>query len=82
MESIDDFLMWRSTKVVRAARIAEPKESGCWVEGASGVHQWRAYDPGMTARYLPEPGDWWMVYEDGYQSISPKHAFEAGYVRY
>lgn len=33
----------------------------------------------MFARYRPGPGDYYVVYDDGYPSISPKAAFESGY---
>lgn len=33
----------------------------------------------MIARYIPAAGDYLIEYEDGYRSISPKEAFEAGY---
>lgn len=33
----------------------------------------------MTARYMPTVGDFFMVYDDGYQAISPRKAFEEGY---
>jgi hypothetical protein len=36
-------------------------------------------EPGMFARYHPRPGDKWVVYADGYKSISPRAAFEEGY---
>jgi len=35
----------------------------------------------VTKRYFPQPGDYFVVYEDGYQSISPQKAFEDGYTR-
>lgn len=35
--------------------------------------------PALFARYMPVPGDYLVVYEDGYKSISPKKAFEEGY---
>jgi hypothetical protein len=38
-------------------------------------------DPMVMARYTPKPGDYFVVYEDGYQSISPKKAFEKGYTK-
>lgn len=38
-------------------------------------------DPAMFARYVPVPGDYYVVYEDGYRSISPRKAFEDGYAR-
>ena len=38
-------------------------------------------EPGVVSRYVPMPGDYLVVYEDGYRSISPAKAFEDGYVR-
>ena len=35
----------------------------------------------VIARYIPTPGDYYVVYEDGYESISPAAAFESGYSR-
>ena len=32
-------------------------------------------------RHLPEAGGYYVVYEDGYASYSPKEAFEKGYTR-
>lgn len=38
-------------------------------------------DPKMFIRYTPVPGDYYVVYDDGYKSISPAKAFEEGYTR-
>lgn len=35
----------------------------------------------VTHRYWPQKGDFFVVYEDGYQSISPRKAFLEGYDR-
>lgn len=35
----------------------------------------------MFVRYVPVPGDFLVVYEDGYQSFSPRNAFIDGYSR-
>lgn len=35
--------------------------------------------PEMFARYTPMPGDFYVVYEDGYASFSPRKAFLEGY---
>lgn len=32
-------------------------------------------------RYWPMPGDYYVVYDDGYQSFSPAKVFEEGYTR-
>lgn len=34
----------------------------------------------MFARYVPVPGDYYVVYADGYKSFSPRKAFLEGYV--
>jgi hypothetical protein len=71
---------YRSHKVVSAGRITEVAPAGCFVETAdpdSGV--FLTYDDNMTTRYRPEVGDYWVIYEDGYQAISPRAAFEGGY---
>jgi hypothetical protein len=71
---------YQSIKRVLAGRIREVVEAGCYVEYTDGTAVLRAYDPNMTARYTPVPGDYWVIYDDGYQSISPRAQFEAGYV--
>jgi hypothetical protein len=35
----------------------------------------------MFARYVPVPGDFYVVYADGYKSFSPRKAFLDGYKR-
>lgn len=35
----------------------------------------------MWSRYQPVPGDFLVVYEDGYQSFSPRKAFLDGYTK-
>lgn len=40
-----------------------------------------AIEPGMLARYHPVPGDFYVVYADGYKSFSPRKAFLEGYTR-
>ncbi len=37
--------------------------------------------PDMFARYFPVPGDFYVVYADGYKSFSPRKAFLEGYTR-
>ena len=41
----------------------------------------KTINPDVVSRYLPEPGDYYVVSDDGYASISPKKAFEEGYTR-
>ena len=35
----------------------------------------------MFSRYVPVPGDFYVVYADGYKSFSPRKAFLEGYTR-
>ena len=35
----------------------------------------------VVSRYFPTTGDYYVVYADGYKSISPAKAFEEGYTR-
>jgi len=36
-------------------------------------------DEAMFSRYTPVPGDFYVVYADGYKSFSPRKAFLEGY---
>jgi hypothetical protein len=35
----------------------------------------------MFSRYTPVPGDFYVVYDDGYKSFSPRKAFVEGYTK-
>jgi hypothetical protein len=35
----------------------------------------------MTARFLPSPGDYWVIQEDGYVYLNPAAVFERKYYR-
>jgi hypothetical protein len=80
MEPTDQMQPWQSTKKVLAGRITEVVEAGCYVENMGGETILRIYPENMTARYTPVVGDYWVVYPDQYQSLSPRAAFEDGYV--
>ena len=71
---------FQSVKKVMAGEIAEVVPAGCYVKMLDGSQTLMIFQDGMTARYVPVPGDFWVQYEDGYQSISPRSAFLAGYV--
>ena len=71
---------YRSIKEVNAAEITAVRPGGCYIRDADGNSIFRLYPPHMTARYTPVPGDFWIVYDsDGYQAISPRAVFLAGY---
>lgn len=36
---------------------------------------------GVVSRYYPVPGDFYVVYDDGYKSISPRQPFLDGYTK-
>lgn len=78
----DGLAAYQCTKIVRAGVITEVVPAGCFVQEANPDEAvLRIFQPSMTTRYQPQVGDYWVVYEDGYQAISPKAAFEGGYTR-
>lgn len=75
----DGLQQYRSIKLVRAGQITELASSGAYVTQADGTSVLMPYQPNQTARYAPQVGDFWVVYDDGYQAISPREPFLAGY---
>ena len=73
---------YQSIKVVRAGEIYVVDTNGCWVGCADDKTRFFPFVPGMLARYTPVTGDFWVQYDDGYESISPRKAFVEGYVSY
>jgi hypothetical protein len=56
------------------------------VDGHSLTFRDKGYAPitcadEMFSRYVPVPGDYYVQYEDGYKSFSPRKAFLEGYTR-
>ena len=83
-EPTNELATYRSVKKVLAGQITEVVPAGCYVQNGDGeTSTLRIYPENMTARYTPVVGDFWVVYEgpDAYQSISPREAFETGYMR-
>ena len=83
---------WRSHKIVRAAQIravypdapANPPTIDSWtiyLDGGPPPAGFPAFqvEAKTFARYVPQPGDYFVVYDDGYESVSPRKAFEEGY---
>lgn len=76
---------WQSHKVVRAAKIQAVKGDliRVVIPGATAIDENNIAEvtaaQNMFARYMPVPGDYYVVYDDGYASISPRAAFEEGY---
>ena len=43
--------------------------------------QVRIVTPEMSSRYTPVVGDYWVIQDDGYEYVNPKHVFERKYAR-
>lgn len=74
---------YRSHKEVRALEIVaiSDRASG---EEPRFLLSFREHEPiscvsKMFFRYMPIPGDFYVVYDDGYESISPRKPFLEGY---
>jgi hypothetical protein len=81
---------WKCHKVVRAAPIRSvypaDHQDGIHVVYLDGGPPPDGYPSfcvpsAMFTRYMSKPGDYFVVYDDGYESVSPKKAFEEGYMR-
>ncbi len=84
---------FRSHKVVRAGKIVsvtrntstfpqyEPDAAGevAIAVGSVGLVWHQSCSAAMFARFVPQQGDYLVIYEDGYMSFSPAKAFEDGY---
>ncbi len=76
---------YRCHKIVQALKIAQvivvnPDASGTLAIDDDGFDTVEV-SQGVLSRYVPLPGDYLVIYEDGYHSISPAKAFEEGYTR-
>lgn len=73
---------WRCHKVVRGFQIAQmvPLEATTQMRliDASGAFQVDVSNQYMM-RYKPQVGDYYALYEDGYESLSPADAWTKGY---
>lgn len=78
VSSADLLPKWRSHKVVSAAPIQRVLGDDITLEGPYPTIK---APPGIFHRYAPAAGDYLVIYDDGYISVSPKAAFEAGYIR-
>jgi hypothetical protein len=68
---------YQSHKKVWALRILSVEVNT--IHFMSSIYAPREVDPKIFSRYIPVSGDYFVVYDDGYESISPKKAFEEGY---
>ncbi len=88
----NELARYRSHKVVRAGRILSINVDNAGmaadleVETATGGKYFARATTSMCARFQEggrglEVNDFYVVYDDGYASLSPKKAFEDGYGR-
>lgn len=75
---------WQSHKIVRAAKILKLDGDDITLLIPDFVQQENSSmvvkaPTNMFARYMPVAGDYYVVYDDGYASISSAKAFEEGY---
>lgn len=80
---------YRCHKTVSALKIlavVEPSWShsgpagSAWLTG-EGPYPPVSVTPEYVRKHNPQPGGYYVVYDDGYKSFSPASAFEAGYTR-
>jgi hypothetical protein len=71
--------LYRCHKKVRALKIADVIVADAILIFEDKRFAELPVDPKLFARRLPEIGDYYVVYEDGYASISPAKTFEEGY---
>jgi hypothetical protein len=81
MSDARELPQYKSHKTVHALKIASIE----WVTGTITPAD-EGYEPfRVPAAYInkhdPQPGGYYVVYEDGYCSFSPSGAFEQGYTR-
>lgn len=77
---------WQCHKVVAAARIGAvrfepPMDFGQVFVETDGTAMGLAMDEAWMRKHNPQPGGYFVVYQDGYISYSPAEAFEEGYTR-
>jgi hypothetical protein len=79
MVATSEMPQYQCYKKVHALKIAKWNVYGeCanfWLEGGRSA----SHPKEMVARYEPKIGDYYVIYDDGYASVSPAAAFEAGY---
>lgn len=77
--------LWQSHKRVHGDAIVEIRPVGtqgdtCWVLACGTIIGVETVKE-VTKRSSPIVGDYFVLYEDGYESWSPKKAWEDGYTR-
>lgn len=85
---------YKSHKEVHALQISKidydwerAKEEGTETDGSATITPVEdgyapfKVDHAYVRKHGPQPGGYYVVYEDGYKSFSPAEAFEGGYIR-
>lgn len=72
---------WKSHKVVSAGKVLSVNltDMQLGVENDAGGIDLVYFTETLVSRSIPQLGDYYVVYEDGYASWSPAKAFEEGY---
>ncbi len=83
-----ELAQWQSHKIVRAGKVLphQVEDTGegtgiLTVEDTNGAPCRVEVQNNFFARGAPIPGDYVVIYDDGYKSWSPAKAFEEGYTR-
>lgn len=75
---------WKCHKIVRAVKIKAIQQNvmgpGAFIDAEGPITNF-AVDQAYLLKHNPQPGGYFVVYEDGYESFSPAEAFEAGYTQ-
>lgn len=76
-----DMPLYQSHKKVRALEILRIIDTGndLILHFVEPGHPHKKIDRSIVARYIPKGGDFYVVYDDGYESISPRQPFLDGY---
>mgnify|MGYP001569725477 CR=1 FL=1 len=81
------YVCHKTVHALKILRISDPTEPGHESDGSRViVPADKGYGPVAVSReyvqkHDPQPGGYYVVYEDGYASFSPAAAFEGGYRR-
>jgi len=68
--------LWQCHKRVRAVKIETLDHL---LEGGGSINELIGVSAEYMTKHKPQPGGYWVKYDDGYSSYSPAAAFEGGY---
>lgn len=77
-ENVTHLQRWTSTETVQAGEITEVQLAGCMVRFDDAISRFLAYPSSWGVR-RPQPGDMWLLYDDGFATFSPRWAFDENY---